>query len=94
MLHNFIRQSQPWIKNIKPVKCSWHRYNRPKIRLCDTKLCDNIDSHDNSLYHESLYKKKNNYKYKNEYTIQSVVDDYNKRWNKNITVEEYYKNFK
>ena len=54
-------------------------------------LKGNIDSHDNSLYHESLYKKENNY---SKHSIQSIVDDYNRRWNKNLTVEEYYKNFK
>jgi len=52
---------------------------------------DNIDSHDNSLYHKSLYKKENNY---SKHSIQSIVDDYNRRWKKNLTVEEYYKNFK
>ena len=50
---------------------------------------DNIDSHDNSLYHKSLYEKKNNYKY----SVQVIVDDYNRRWKQNITVEDYLKNF-
>ena len=54
-------------------------------------LKGNVDSHDNSLYHESLYEKKNNY---SKHSIQSIVDDYNKRWKKSLTVEEYYDNFK
>ena len=48
---------------------------------------DNIDSHDNSLYHKSLYEKKNNY------SVQVIVDDYNRRWKQNITVEDYFENF-
>ena len=51
------------------------------------KKSENIDSHDNSMYHKSLYR--NNY----NYSIKSVVDDYNKRWNKNVTIEEYLKSF-
>ena len=64
----------------------------------------NIDSHDNSLYHKSIRNKSFNIKAsvsnKNltpiikKNTIQSIVDDYNRRWKKNITVEDYYKNFK
>ena len=27
-------------------------------------------------------------------TIQGIVDDYNRRWKKNITVDDYYKYFK
>ena len=47
---------------------------------------ENIDSHNNTIYHPSL---KTNY----NYSIQMIVDDYNRRWKKNITVEEYLKNF-
>lgn len=55
-----------------------------KIKEYETK--ENIDSHDNSLYHKSL---KNNY----NYSIKSIVEDYNQRWNKNLTIEEYLKEF-
>ena len=47
---------------------------------------ENIDSHNNTLYHPSL---KTNY----NYSIRMIVDDYNKRWNAQLTVEEYIKNF-
>ena len=68
----------------------------------------NIDSHDNSLYIKeppnlSLYNKDskifvndnypinmNNYNYSSHY----LVKDFNSRWKKNITLEEYYKSFK
>ena len=76
MIRNFIRQSQPWTKNIKPGSIA-------NIRLCDKKPHENIDSH------ESLLTKKNNY----NYSIQIIVDDYNDRWKKNITVKEYLDNF-
>ena len=50
------------------------------------KFYENIDSHDNSMYHSSL---RNNH----NYSIKSIVANYNERWNKNVTVEEYLKNF-
>ena len=54
------------------------------------KKLENIDSHDNSMYHNSLYRPfRDNY----NYSIQAIVDDYNKRWKQNITVEEYLKSF-
>ena len=60
---------------------------------CDQEKCvcvgENIDSHDNSLYHKSLKSPFNNY----NYSIKSIVDDYNQRWKQNLTVEEYLKNF-
>ena len=77
---------------------------KPRINIFDDKLkknmddCDqekcvcvgeNIDSHDNSLYHKSLKSPFNNY----NYSIKSIVDDYNQRWKQNLTVEEYLKNF-
>lgn len=37
--------------------------------------------------------KQNNYKNNHNYSIQAIVEDYNSRWNKNITVEEYLKEF-
>ena len=107
MLRNFIRQSNPWIQNVSPVLGRWKRndnINR-KIDLsnidnCGDRVCgdllpkpivennylENIDSHDNSLYHNSL---RNNY----NYSIKSIVSDYNRRWKKNITIEEYLKEF-
>lgn len=54
------------------------------------KKTENIDSHDNSLYHKSLYEPvRDNY----NYSIKVIVDEYNKRWNKNVTIEEYLKTF-
>ena len=122
MFRNFIRQSQPWTKNIaiksnrpllgkklpiqhskdvslndmKPVlnlfdkrwsgEIGKDEFNNKLNTLYDKR--DNIDSHDNSLYHESLTKKNNH-----KYSIQSIVDDYNRRWKENITVEDYFENF-
>lgn len=57
-----------------------------KIKLYEKNNNENIDSHDNSLYHNSL---RNNY----NYSIKSIVSDYNRRWKKNITIEEYLKEF-
>ena len=68
----------------------------------------NIDSHDNSLYvkeHPNLfpYKKdsktyvNNNYPINMDnynYSSKYLVEDFNRRWKKNLTMEEYYKNFK
>ena len=51
------------------------------------KKSENIDSHNNSMYHKSLYRNNHNY------SIQAIVDDYNRRWKQNITVEEYLKSF-
>ena len=54
------------------------------------KKTGNIDSHDNSLYHKSLYEPvRDNY----NYSIKVIVDEYNQRWNKNVTIEEYLKSF-
>ena len=57
----------------------------------------NIDSHDNSMYHKSLTDKNskvhphiNNH----DYSTKALVEDFNKRWKKNLTLEEYYKYFK
>lgn len=109
MLRNFIRQSNPWIQNVSPVLGRWKRndnINR-KIDLANIDNCgdrgsacgdllpdvkpinnnyENIDSHNNTLYHPSL---KTNY----NYSIRMIVDDYNRRWKKNITIEEYLKEF-
>ena len=58
---------------------------------------ENIDSHDNSLYHKTLTNKDskihpniNNY----DYSAKALVDDFNRRWKKNLTVEQYYKMLK
>ena len=32
--------------------------------------------------------------YKNSQTIESLVDDYNRRWKQNLTIEEFKNNFK
>jgi len=57
----------------------------------------NIDSNDNSLYHKSLTNKDskihtniNNY----DYSAKALVDDFNRRWKKNLTMEQYYKMLK
>lgn len=60
--------------------------NLKKIKKTNIKLNDNIDSHDNSMYHSSLFNNEN-------YSIKSIVANYNERWNKNLTVEEYLINF-
>ena len=39
------------------------------------------------MYHKSLYRNNHNY------SIQAIVDDYNRRWKQNITIEEYLKSF-
>jgi len=68
----------------------------------------NIDSHDNSLYVKEPpnlfpYKKdsktyvNNNYPINMDnynYSSKYLVEDFNRRWKKNLTMEEYYKNFK
>lgn len=57
------------------------------------KIKENIDSHDNSLYHKSLKNKSSYYNNNYDYSIKSIVQDYNERWNKNVTIEEYLKTF-
>ena len=59
---------------------------KKSIKLYENNNSENIDSHDNSLYHSSL---RNNY----NYSIKSIVEDYNRRWKQNITIEEYLQNF-
>ena len=77
---------------LKTFDARWNGdMNKDEFKILTDSYKCNIDSHDNSLYHESLYKKENNY---SKHSIQSIVDDYNRRWKKNLTVEEYYKNFK
>ena len=77
---------------LKTFDARWNgNMNKEEFKMLTDSYKGNIDSHDNSLYHKSLYKKENNY---SKHSIQSIVDDYNRRWKKNLTVEEYYKNFK
>uniref|UniRef100_A0A6C0C836 Uncharacterized protein n=1 Tax=viral metagenome TaxID=1070528 RepID=A0A6C0C836_9ZZZZ len=77
---------------LKTFDARWNgNMNKEEFKMLTDSYKGNIDSHDNSLYQESLYKKENNY---SNHSIQSIVDDYNRRWKKNLTVEEYYKNFK
>lgn len=137
MIRNFIRQSQPWTKNVSPILGRWNRNDnidrkvdlanidhcgdrvcgdmyeemKPMIKLFDQRWNDeiskdefkekikeyetkeNIDSHDNSLYHKSLKNKSCYYNNNYNYSIKSIVEDYNARWNKNLTIEEYLKEF-
>ena len=61
-----------------------------KNKLEHRRKTENIDSHDNSMYHKSLYEPvRDNY----NYSIKVIVDEYNQRWNKNVTIEEYVKTF-
>ena len=53
---------------------------KQKLKEYETK--ENIDS----LKNKSV---RNNY----NYSIQSIVEDYNQRWNENITVQDYLKTF-
>ena len=101
MIRNFIHQSRPWINNIDPAILGLRKRNENINRKIDhcSNLTDNfpkrenIDSHDNSLYHKSL-KNKSSYNMNNyNYSIQSIVQDYNQRWNENITIEDYLKHF-
>ena len=105
MIRNFIRQSRPWTMNTSPLLGRWKRNDNidrkvdlANIDNCGDRVCgdikpviennnyENIDAHNNTLYHPSL---KNNY----NYSIRSIVDDYNRRWKQNITIEEYLHNF-
>jgi len=109
MIRNFIRQSRPWTMNTSPLLGRWNRNDNidrkvdlANIDNCGDRVCgdlkpniniainnnnyENIDSHNNTIYHSSLITKYN-------YSIKSIVDDYNRRWKKNITVEEYLKEF-
>ena len=67
-------------------------------RASPSKIPDeNIDSHDNSMYHKSLTDKNSKvYPHINnhDYSTKALVEDFNKRWKKNLTLEEYYKYFK
>ena len=83
MIRNFVRQSRPWTNNVSPVIGRWN-------------INDNIDHKSNlvnidncgDLKIPGAKENKNN-----NYSIQAIVEDYNVRWKKNITVEDYLKNF-
>ena len=58
---------------------------------------ENIDSHDNSMYHKSLTDKNSKihaHMNNHDYSAKALVDDFNKRWIKKLTLEEYYKYLK
>jgi len=64
------------------------RVNKPNIL---SNPDENIDSHDNSMYHKSLKGKKSKvYPHINnhDYSTKALVEDFNKRWKKNLTLEE------
>jgi hypothetical protein len=84
MIRNFIRQSRPWTNNVSPVIGRWNinrKVDLDKIDNCDDRVCGDLKI---TIPQEN--KNKN-------YSIQSIVEDYNMRWNKNITVEDYLKDF-
>ena len=58
------------------------------------KPSENIDSHDNSMYHKSLTdknSKKHAHMNNHDYSPKTLVEGFNKKWDKKLTVEEYYK---
>mgnify|MGYP006146180755 CR=1 FL=1 len=82
MIRNFVRQSRPWTNNVSPVPGRWN------INDIDRKVdLSNIDNFTNLKIPNPRENKNQNY------SIQAIVEDYNVRWKKNITVEDYLKNF-
>ena len=70
------------------------RVNQPNI---PSNPDENIDSHDNSMYHKSLTDKNSKihaHMNNHDYSAKALVDDFNKRWIKKLTLEEYYKYLK
>ena len=101
MIRNFIRQSQPWTKNVSPILGRWKRDDNidrkvdlANIDHCGDRVCgdltDNIPNNENI---DSLKNKSNYYMNNYNYSIQSIVQDYNERWNENLTIEDYLKTF-
>ena len=99
MIRNFIRQSQPWTKNVSPILGRWKRDDNidrkvdlANIDHCGDRVCgdltDNIPKRGDINSHENK-SVINNY----NYSIQSIVEDYNRRWNENITIKEYLNSF-
>ena len=67
------------------------------IDLFDKKWNNDIDKHTFSNELQKL-KKGNNFTIDNNmnnhnYSIKAIVDNYNERWNTNLTIEEYLKHF-
>ena len=130
MIRNFIRQSQPWTKNVSPILGRWKRDDNidrkvdlANIDNCGDRVCGDlykksksiIELFDKRWYGEiskdefkqklkeyetkenidSLKNKSKYYmnKYNYNYSIQSIVEDYNQRWNENLTIEDYLKTF-
>ena len=66
---------------------------------CGDRVCGDLyDENTISKELDEIKKSKNNFTINNNmnnhnYSIQSIVDNYNERWNTNLTVEEYLKNF-
>ena len=53
---------------------------------------ENIDSHDNSMYHKSLTDKNSKkHAHNYDYSSKALVECFNKKWDKKLTIEEYYK---
>lgn len=48
---------------------------------------------DKNIDYESLKNKSNYYMNNYNYSIKSIVEDYNQRWNENLTIEDYLKTF-
>lgn len=101
MIRNFIRQSRPWTKNVSPILGRWNindnidrKVDLANIDHCGDRVCgdltDNIPKKENI---DSLKNKSNYYMNNYNYSIQSIVEDYNQRWNENITVQDYLKTF-
>ena len=85
MLRNFIRQSYPWTTNITPMMGRW-RLNENIDRKVDLA---NVDNYGDRVCGDLKPITSDNH----NYSIQTIVDDYNNRWKKNITVKEYLDNF-
>jgi hypothetical protein len=78
MIRNFIRQSQPWTKNITPVLGRWNRNDNidRKVDLANIDHCGDRVCGD-------LYEK-----------MKPMVELFDKRWNQEITKEEFREKIK
>ena len=83
MIRNFVRQSRPWTNNVSPILGRWNINDNidRKVDLANIDSCGDL-----KIPGPKENKNKN-------YSIQAIVEDYNVRWKKNITVEDYLKNF-
>lgn len=128
MIRNFIRQSQPWIKNVSPILGRWKRDDNidrkvdlANIDHCGDRVCGDLYKESKSIIElfdkrwygeiskdefkqklkeykkdkniDSLKNKSNYYMNNYNYSIQSIVQNYNERWNEKLTVNEYLKTF-